>query len=421
MATSVRSDSYHFLTAERQTLMHFNPGHGTSPSGWPASNMIHQPSLEEVLRKKIAAHERVTLKTAWALTDLKQDDASVTLVFDTPDGAVQKTSTYAIGCDGGGSTVRTLIDVELEDLGFDEPWLVIDAIVHDPTKVPRENLQICDPARPTTCVLMGAGRHRWEFMLLPGETPEAVLDDQFIQNLLEPWDVASAVTLERKAVYRFHALVARQWRRNRVFLAGDAAHQTPPFAGQGMCAGIRDVANLSWKLAQSTRQTNDTLLESYQLERDPHVRTIIDLAIFMGRTVCITDKAAAAQRDKEMLAQRVEAEDPSGAMVFPPFASGCLLEGASWAGTYFSQPWSASVKLDDVLSNCAWLITDQTGASTSTVQWVSLRDPSIAPFASVLADWLKQSGQDAVLVRPDRYVFGCGTATELLAAYSAAL
>ena len=137
----------------------------------------------------------------------------------------------------------------------------------------------------------------------------------------------------------------------------------------------------------------------------------------MGRTVCITDQEAADQRDKDMLAHRGESEDPSGAMVFPPFASGCLLEGSGWAGTYFPQPWIASEKLDDALAKSAWLITDHSGACTSTVQWVSLGDQSIEPFAPALANWLESSGQEAVLVRPDRYVFGSGTAKELLAAY----
>ncbi|MEH6567478.1 MAG: bifunctional 3-(3-hydroxy-phenyl)propionate/3-hydroxycinnamic acid hydroxylase [Halioglobus sp.] len=418
MATSRPAESYNFLTADRQTLMRFNSGHGTSPSGWPASNMIHQPSLEEVIRQKIATRKNITLKTSWALTSIEQDQAQVTLELETPAGPMQKTSCYVIACDGAGSTVRSLLDIELEDLGFDEPWLVIDTIVHDQTKLPDANLQICDPARPTTCVLMGAGRHRWEFMLLPGETPEAVLEDEFIEQLLAPWDVASAVSLERKAVYRFHALMAKQWRKSRVFLAGDAAHQMPPFAGQGLCSGIRDVANLAWKLSQTTKPPSEALLDSYQLEREPQVKMIIDLAIMMGQTVCITDRAAADQRDKDMLAQRGTTEDPSGAMALPPLAAGCLLEGSKWAGTYFPQPWNATDKLDDVLEKSAWLISHKKGASSSDVQWVSLLDEIMEPFAPALAGWLEENGCEAVLVRPDRYVFGTGTVIELLSAYN---
>ncbi len=208
--------------------------------------MFNQPGLERLIRAKLDALPQVEVRLGAEFVGLHTAAASVEATLRTPDGEVVVDADYVIGCDGAWSPVREALGVDLTDLQFDEPWLVIDALPRPGCRLPEVNLQICDPARPTTCVQMGPGRHRWEFMMLPGETPDQVLDDAFIRALLTPWDVD--VDIERKAVYRFHGLVAAQWRVGRVLLAGDAAHQTPPFAGQGMCAGIRDAANLAWKL-----------------------------------------------------------------------------------------------------------------------------------------------------------------------------
>jgi 3-(3-hydroxy-phenyl)propionate hydroxylase len=168
--------------------------------------------------------------------------------------------------------VRQAVGIGLFDYGFDEPWLVVDVKLQPGARAPDVNLQVCDPARPTTCVLSGPGRHRWEFMLLPGETSEDVLRDGFIESLLAPWD-CGPLEIERRAVYRFHGLVAETWRLGRVLLAGDAAHQMPPFAGQGLCSGLRDAANLAWKLdAVLGGRAHEALLDTYQPEREPHTR-----------------------------------------------------------------------------------------------------------------------------------------------------
>jgi len=148
------------------------------------------------------------VRLEWTLLDLEDAADRVTARFETPEGERKIRARYLVGADGASSRVRALISAKVEDLQFDEPWLVIDTIVHDAARLPDINLQICDPARPTTCVMMGSGRHRWEFMIKPGESLETVLDDDFIAGLLAPWDVEGAVTLERKAVYRFHALIA---------------------------------------------------------------------------------------------------------------------------------------------------------------------------------------------------------------------
>ncbi|MDI1363952.1 MAG: bifunctional 3-(3-hydroxy-phenyl)propionate/3-hydroxycinnamic acid hydroxylase, partial [bacterium] len=288
---------YEFRSAQGEVLVDFGDMSAElAPSGWASGYMFNQPGLERALRAKLAksAHARVFLGAAFERVTECTD--AVEAQVAGPDGPFTVRARYLVGCDGAWSPVREAIGSRLDDLQFDEPWLVIDAIPRSGSNLPTVNLQICDPARPTTCVLMGPGRHRWEFMLLPGETTEQVLEEAFVTDLLGSWNVD--VEIERKAVYRFHGLVAETWRAGRVLIAGDAAHQTPPFAGQGMCAGIRDAANLAWKLAAVLHgDAADVLLDSYQVEREPNARAYIRLAIEMGRVVCTLDPQLALARN----------------------------------------------------------------------------------------------------------------------------
>lgn len=422
MAACRPSSQYDFLTADRQVLMRFLLE--GSPSGWPAANMIHQPSIEETLRRRMKDFASIDLRVRWELTNYESDEEGVVACFSTPEGDEAVRARFLIGCDGASSRVRALSGAKINDLKFDEPWLVIDTQVLDASRLPPVNLQICDPQRPTTCVLMGAGRHRWEFMLRSDETAEQALDDAFIADLLSPWNVDGAVVLERKAVYRFHALIAEEWRFGRVFLAGDAAHQTPPFAGQGMCSGIRDAVNLAWKIAAVLHDdAGDHILDSYSDERIPHVRSVIDLALMMGRTVCIQDLDEAAARDAAMLAQRAAMgeERPGEGFAFPAVQSAIIFKGSPAAGELFPQPWSGAMRWDDVAGEGAWLITTESAAPVEGVAVFALEDEALSPFAPAFSQWLENRGVASVLVRPDRYVFGTGSANELASAWHRAL
>lgn len=422
------ASAYEFRAADGQALMRFEGLDRPARSGWSASYMFHQPGLEAVLRAKLAAAPGVDVRLGHAFESLVQDGEGVTATIAGPDGSrTAVRARYLVGCDGASSPVRQAIGGGLDDLQFDEPWLVVDATEPEGSRLPDINLQICDPARPTTCVLSGPGRHRWEFMLLPGETAEDALAEGFADALIAKWDGAADVRIERRAVYRFHGLVARRWRCGRVLLAGDACHQTPPFAGQGMCAGLRDAANLAWKLEAVVRgRAEEALLDSYQTEREPHVRHFIALAIGMGRTVCTLDPDEAARRDAGMRAQ--SAASPAVMPPAPDLTDGCLMAGAG-AGTVFLQPWAEiageRTGLDDILGHGAWLIvaadTPAPAAAPEGVAVHSLGEARLAPFAGPIADWLTQTGADAVLVRPDRYVFGAGRPAELARAWAAAL
>ena len=419
-ASCRQAPRYDFINAKGDVLLRFDGADRIGPGGWPASNMIHQPSIERVLRQAVIPSDTIDLRTSWRLVALAQD-REIRATFAAPDGEETVIARFVVGADGARSAVRELSGIAVDDLQFDEPWLVVDAIVNDAARLPAINLQICDPARPTTCVLMGEGRHRWEFMLKPGETAEAVSEPAFVAALLRPWNVEAAISIERTAVYRFNAHVASAWRRGRVLLAGDAAHLMPPFAGQGMCSGLRDAANLAWKLAAILGGEADEgrMLDSYQQEREPHVRAIIGLAMMMGRTVCLLDPQAAAERDTQMLAARAASGAGPQAGNWPPFAAGGILAGSAGAGSYFPQPVASDSRLDDVLGAGAWLIARTDVPQLAGMRAVALDNAMLAPFRDILANWLDERAAAAVLVRPDRYVFGTGEPETLVAAWHA--
>jgi 3-(3-hydroxy-phenyl)propionate hydroxylase len=427
--------AYEFRNGDGQVLMRFRQEGVATPSGWAPSYMFHQPALEAVLRERVAAFPGIDVRLGTSVVAIEANDASgvTARLADDKGEETRVKARFLVGADGGSSPVRRMIDGELHDYDFDEPWLVIDSVVKDEDGLPPHGLQMCDPKRPTTVMPMAPLRRRWEFMLLPGETPEQMLDDGRIEALLRPWVRPGQAEIVRKAVYRFHGLVAKEWRKASVLLAGDAAHQMPPFMGQGMCSGIRDADGLAWRLASVVRgEASPALLDSYQEEREPHVRAIIELAIFMGRVVCALDPAAAAERDRGMLAGRAvhgQADDPPP----PPMEtlkSGCLLPSTR-AGHLFPQAMQACTangvcgRLDDLLGPGFWLIARDLDAAAG-VEWpVPVRtvvlDRDVTDESGRLNEWLEATGAPAALVRPDRYVFGVGDAITLSNALRAQL
>ena len=289
------ADIYEWRNGQGTTLLRLGRV-GAGASGWPLSLMFHQPTLETVLERRARALG-VDIRRGCEVTDLTQHQGVVAVA--TSEGDVLE-ARYAVGCDGANSTVRTLLNVQMTELGFFYDWLIVDVVLHDDRVFDPTNVQICDPARPTTVVSGGPGRRRWEFMRLHHETLDEL--ESRAWELLEPWDVRpDNATVERRAVYTFAARFAEQWRRGRVLLAGDAAHQMPPFAGQGMCAGIRDAANLAWKLDHVlTGAAPDALLDTYDQERLPSARHAIEFSVELGKIICIPDPDAAAARDEAM-------------------------------------------------------------------------------------------------------------------------
>ena len=417
-SSSEVSTRYEFLNVSGDVLMRFDTGRADAASGWPPSNMIHQPSIEQVLRARVADCDSVDARFGVAYHDHEACEDVINVHFEADGKASKVCCRFLIGCDGANSAVRANAGLSLIDLGFSERWLVIDTKVIDSSRLPRHNLQICDPERPTTSVRMGAGRHRWEFMLKAEETEDEVSAPASVAHLLSSWDVDGAVELERTATYTFEAKVANRWMQDGVVIAGDAAHLMPPFAGQGLCSGIRDVENLTWKLgAILAGRADKSLLSSYQTEREPHVRAMIDLAVMMGKVVCVTDPDVALARDKNLIEARQVNGDASGAIPNPKLVTGLLQAKNQIAGELFPQFTHQNNRSDDVFGQGAWLIGESDGIDGSTLRAAGVGVPSLSSFSSLVSQWLDDKGYSAVLVRPDRVIFGGGDAAELVTAY----
>ena len=207
---------------------------------------------------------------------------------------------WLVGADGANSFVRETSGISRRDLGFQERWLVVDAEPHDMGALAHLPIasQRCDPARPTTIVQSGPRHRRWEFMLLPDEQPSDFDDPERVWSLLEPWYRPADGPLTRSAVYEFRSMLADQMRKGHVLLVGDAAHLTPPFLGQGLCSGLRDAANVAWKLDLVLRGlASERLLDTIEAERQPQNEAMIRLAIELGKVLCQLDPQAAAERD----------------------------------------------------------------------------------------------------------------------------
>lgn len=396
-----------FLTAHREVLLSMRSA-PLSPSGWPGSNLFHQPSVERPLRAAAERHG-AEVRLGVAVDSIVQHENEVNLGLD--DGSTVRAA-WVVACDGARSTARRLLGVTMDDLEFEEPWLVLDLVLRPGTPEPTPvALQVCDPARPHTLVPMPAPRFRFEFMLLPGDDPAWIQQPEVIDRLLAAWVDPAGVEVERAAVYTFHGLVAHEWRRGRVLLAGDAAHQMPPFLGQGMCSGMRDAANLAWKLDEVVRGADPALLDTYQAERAPHVRSIIESAVGFGRLICTTDPAVAAGRDESMLAARA-ALDPEqrqqhndGAPMPPLGASALVLDGG---GRPAVQTREGGEWFDEVVGHRFAVVarTDELLHTAAAQEWAALG----AVLLHGHDELLDRAGGDVAVVRPDRYLLAAGAA-----------
>jgi 3-(3-hydroxy-phenyl)propionate hydroxylase len=320
----------------------------------------------------------------------------------------------------------------LEDLAFDERWLVVDVLVDDAAPLPEINVQYCNPDRPCTYVRGPGALRRWEFMLLPGEEPEAMARDDAVWRLLGAFLERERGRIWRAATYRFHALVAREWRRESVFLLGDAAHQTPPFMGQGLNQGLRDADNLCWKIgAVFHHRMESGVLDTYATERRPMTRAVIEVAKQLGTLICELDRGAAARRDERMLDEMRQGRGEVVRQDLIPsrLDTGFIMRGSdgapdAGAGHTFPQPWvetsAGRQRLDDLvpagfllMARSGWTPApgDRQTAGRLRVHFATLGagGPLVQPIREVdglVARWMSSVGADAALVRPDHFVFG---------------
>ncbi len=289
------------LDGRHRTIAEFRRDATTGLSGHPEASMFDQPDLEQLLLDELATQPLATINRGVTVTSVKPSRHSAVVRFTGADGGERETTADAVlGCDGAGSTVRSAIGAELRDLGYTEPWLVVDVRSPRPLDVWDGVHQVCDPRRATTFMHITGPRYRWEFRIGAGETAEELIAPASLAPLLAPWTGGIAfdeLEIVRHASYTYRARAARTWRAGRVFLLGDAAHQMPPFIGQGLGAGLRDAHNLVWKLdLVLCGAAQEALLDTYHAERLPHVTRTIRTAVTLGWALTGGQGATAAVR-----------------------------------------------------------------------------------------------------------------------------
>ncbi|ACS60340.1 monooxygenase FAD-binding (plasmid) [Rhizobium leguminosarum bv. trifolii WSM1325] len=396
-----------------------------SISGGATGYTFNQPELEKILHEDLRRRDGISYHLGMEAIAARDagDHIEVEIArFDAQSLRIDHSETrlltgrYLVGCDGANSFVRRLMDVPVIDHGFDEAWLVVDVMPNDLEKlhIP-DAAQWCNPARPTTIVPSGVRNRRFEFMLLPGEEPTQMCAADEVWELLAPWLSPDDGHLIRSATYRFRSLLTRGWRKGQMLLAGDAAHLMPPFMGQGMCAGLRDAWNLGWKLGLVLDgSVAESLLDSYEAERSPHVEAVIRISMAMGQVICVPDPEAARRRDEAFFAG-IMPPPP----VFPPLSDGIIARDADGKPMGFAGELlphddlvrdSSPVRLDDLAGRNFVLVTnvavDDARLARLGVRQVLLGGAGWRDINGRLSHWLESHDAAAYLARPDFYAFG---------------
>lgn len=396
-----------YVNADGLLMLERKPAEGAGAHGWANNYLFHQPELENALRTHIKRFPSVRIMNSAEVVAICSDSEGVEARLSLSDPAEPECfvrAKWLVGCDGARSLVREQIGGHLIDLGLHQEWLVVDVELLDAVDLPSATVQYCNPKRPITYVNVTGNRRRWEIMIMPGDNPEAMREPSRLWPLLAKWVQPHQVRLVRSALYTFHSLIAQRWRSGRLLIAGDSAHQTPPFLGQGMCAGIRDAANLAWKLAAVVQgRASESILDTYASERLPHVRAFIDTAIRLGNIIQTTDATVAAERDRGFK----EAGPQEIVNLSPSLGPGCH-DGPAPCGMAISQPKLENGRLlDDALAahKFAWLTALSTVDSRTQSLINRLENFGVAAFFDQsLASWLAQLGATHALLRPDRYL-----------------
>ena len=434
-----RTSEYH--TTGSRVIKRIAPASQPYRLGWAPNYVFTQPAIERSLRKNADAFPNVTVELGTEVLSIDQGDGMSKVRLRDHTGSERAiTARFLLACDGGTSPIRMGLGLEMEDLQFDEPWMVVDVMVSPDAvdRLPATNVQYCETARPCTYVV-GPGLHRrWEITVNPGETAVDIQTPESIRKLLARWLAPHEYTIWRASCYRFHALVLKTWRLGNLFFLGDAAHMTPPFMAQGMCQGIRDASNLIWKLALVNKGlASEDILATYQEERLPHVRETTMVTKGLGLVICERDPVKAAARDEQMMGEMAKTTGPTiRQSLIPPLKHGLLASCGvpGIRGTIFPQPMVRTPDGKEGLLDAftglqfrlvvapgvepgtlkgdidAW--SRQTGIEMWMVRLVDDRETALVPnqdfreLENILGDWFKENDCQVALVRPDHYVYG---------------
>jgi len=376
------SQGMEFVDKEGNPLFDYEDFERDPILGWKEDYVFQQPQLDRILREGIGRWPSVELNFGSEVRDITDLNAR-----------------YIVACDGASSPTRESLGIELTDFDFDQTWLVVDLMIDKDPGLPSIIQQVCDPNRPATYVPSANGHHRWEFRIFENENPEDFRRLERVRELLSNWITGDTGEIVRVVPYRFHAVVADSWRFGNVFLAGDAAHQMPPFMGQGMCSGVRDASNLAWKLKAVIREgASERIFESYEEERRPHVEDCIKLSVTAGSLVT----------SESPIFPEADINDPERWSRLPPLKSGIFSDAENERiGHQGRQPEVSHegqrMLLDSVVGSDWYLVSNQ--SQKNTRRWCRTISKEDLDEHSREIDLLFNSN-DAVLIRPDRYIFG---------------
>jgi 3-(3-hydroxy-phenyl)propionate hydroxylase len=443
-------------TSEPFTEMEFLLQAGASPSlrmkigsqdfryGHHGAWWFHQPTLERHFHDGLKRFGKVAPVYGVEVTGISQDTDGATVRYRTRGGASgELRARYVIGCDGGRSFVRKEAGLPLDSADFDEAWVVVDTKTVSGAKhpdLPKNHRQVCDPRQPVTYVPLAGPYYEWQFMVTGGKNEREATDPAFVRGQMRQFVDLKTIEITRIAYYKFHALWARKWRNGRIILAGDSAHQMPPFLGQGMCSGIRDAISLSWRLDLVLRgAAGQNLLDDYERERSAHVQHIIKGAMFLGHVIQTRNPLVAVLRNWLMF-KPANLIPAFNRLIYAianrkrPLREGFLgsvnrkLAGQMARQPMVVLPGGRSALLDEALGS-GFALLARRGAvdirNPHLARLKSLVDLRVVQFADLadtacigdgegqLRRWFDDAAVDFVLIRPDRYVFDAGRASAI--------
>lgn len=404
--------NYRMTNEADEVLLDFPTG-APGPEGWLEDIMFHQPDVDGILRTAVDQTRGVVFLGGHEVVDITQDDDTVSATTVDTDGNRRTfTARYLVGADGASSFVRHLIGSRYEELGPNNPWLVVDGIFTEEPAITDSMLFFGKHSRPRLWGALPGLRRRMEFKVLPDDDHSEIVTPEWIATATDGVMTPENFIVERTAIYTFRSCLAQSWRDGRVFLAGDAAHLAPPLFGQGLCSGIRDAANLAWKLSLVVRGADSALLDSYETERRAHARVWVEQATKMSDILQTIVPEVAAQRDHFIR------EHPEAAVATaPPLGPGFHADDAP-AGFRSTQPAVEGDRFDDRVGH-RFLIATTAAALAELPDEVraALADSSVSVILDDTQAGVTEllGNDDAVIVRPDKYIYGVGTAEDLAA------
>ena len=410
ISNSNQIEKVHFSNKDLEPIQTIVTSLEDTDMGWPNQVLFYQPELESFLREKIKTSENIFVKESCELIDFKSTSNGVDLFINDGDKKIELKSKLLFGCDGASSFIRKKLNINLEDLGYNQKWLVCDAHLSKDIGLKNELVQVCNPSRPGTFLHGRRGHLRFEFRVMPEDDEVTIKSDTFVWELLAPWINKDNASLERAAIYTFHACIAETWNIDNIFIAGDAAHQMPPFMGAGMGTGIRDVSNLAWKIDLFFKnKCSKDIFKTYQRERYSHAKWTVAQTKSIGEMI---EGFCAAEEGREYTP-----EGPGYNAKFPHIPAGVFGDTSDMiTGCPVPQPIlnreNKSIKLDRIISSKFSII------STKTLPTLSPKAEIIYKHLSIHFEKIKSNDDkenrlkaifdkyDFVLIRPDLYVYG---------------